>query len=348
MNIAQLKRLVGNPDAYARQNEDGSWTPVREPLTDSVLRGHVARRWTIGTYVGHVVNDKETRRQVTMSRTLVLDFDSGEQAEQEASMAHTALLQLGFSNGQVGIEFSGKKGYHVWVVLQAYRPNAELRRVGRAVLAMAGLPQSTEVFPKQDDVRDLGNLVKLPGGIHQVSKKPNDFIGTVPAPVPVVVWERVLASLPAEQVARHTGPVQNRFPCLSIIQEGVSETRNIQLFHLATMFRRHGAEEDLVRTILQHVNELGDPLDDSELEELVRNSAHSGPVCHQLPGDVEAECGEYCIKQRTSGLYTRPGQVRHAAEGESVVVRIESREQGVVTFAHDDIEVAKGRMKDGN
>jgi hypothetical protein len=349
VNIAQLKRLVGNPDAYAKQNPDGTWTPVREPLTQSVLEGHLRQAYTVGTYVGHKMEDEELGGdgQWTGAHTLVLDFDSGEEARDQAQQAKNALVKLGLTPAHVGIEFSGRKGYHVWVVLTEDRPNAELRRVGRAALAVAGLPLSTEVFPKQDEVRDLGNLVKLPGGKHQVTGKLCAFEGAVPMPVPPVVWQRLFDALPEEQTARHSGPVQNRFPCLSIIQEGVEENRNIQLFHLAAMFRRHGAEDDLVRTILQHVNEQGDPLDDSELEGIVRNSAHSGPICQQLPGDVESACGEYCIKQRTSGLYTRPGQVRHASEGECVVVRVKSREQGVVQFEHDDIDVAKGRMTDG-
>lgn len=343
MNIAQLKRLVGNPDAYALQRKDGSWEPVREPLTQSVLEGHMRQAYTVGTYVGH---RRVGEGGATVARTLVLDFDDIERAHDDALKAKFALVDLGLNPQQVGIEFSGKKGYHVWVVLGDYRFNSELRRLGRAALALADLPAGTEVFPKQDEVRDLGNLVKLPGGVHQVTGKPNGWVTPVPALVPLGKWEAVIAALPEEQVARRVGPVDNRFPCLSLIQAGVEENRNLQLFHLATMFRRAGAEDELVRTILQHVNELGDPLDDVELEGIVRKSAQSGPICHQLPADVESACGEYCITNRTAGLYTRPGQIRHAGEGESVVLRIKSREQGLVVFEHDDINIAKARMRE--
>lgn len=339
MNLVQLRRLVGNPDAYALQHEDGSWEPVRKTLHDSVLVDHLARRHTVGTYIGH--------GSPTVSRTLVLDFDSGDEASRvEASNAAEALRQLGVPAGCIGIEFSGRKGHHVWVVLREYVANRDLRRLGRAALALADLPAATEVFPKQDEVRDLGNLVKLPGGIHQVTKAPNDFVGPIPTPMLPPVFVRVIAALPAEQRAQHVGPVDNRFPCIGTIQKGVTEGgRNIQLFHLAAMFRRHGAEDDLIRSILAHVNELGDPLDEAELESIVRSSAASGPICGQLPQDMQDDCGDYCIRARLAGLTTRPGQVRGAQVGESVVVTLAEREGDLVMFEHDDLELAKARLR---
>lgn len=351
MNLVQLRRLVGNPDAYAKQNEDGSWLPVREPLDDAVLVGHLEKRITVGTYVGHrIATGRSTGvpelGSATVARTLVLDYDTGDAARTQANEARRALLALHVPETNIGIEFSGRKGYHVWVVLQKPVPNAELRRLGRAALVLAEHPSATEVFPKQDEVRDLGNLVKLPGGVHRVSGRENNFIGMVPIPMPPASWQRVLAGLPEEVRAKHSGPVDNRFPCLASIQEGVSEGgRNIQLFHLATMFRRHGAEDELVSIILQHVNSLGDPLDDAELESIVRSSAHSGPICGQLPQDMQDDCGDNCIRARLAGLTCRPGQVRNAQVGESVVVTLASREEDKVSFAHDDLESTKGRLR---
>jgi hypothetical protein len=348
VNLVQLRRLVGNPDAYALQHEDGTWEPVRKPLDDAVLAGHLSRRYTVGTYIGHVIGYQEADAW-TGARTLVLDFDTGGESLEQAKGAHTALLDLGVPNTSMGIEFSGRKGHHVWVVLGEYVPNSQLRRLGRAALALAGLPSNTEVFPKQDEVRDLGNLVKLPGGIHAVTHQPNDFVGIVPMPMLAPAWAKVVAGLPEEVRARSTGPVDNRFPCISTIQQGVTEGgRNIQLFHLAAMFRRHGAEDDLVEAILHHINERGDPLDDAELESIVRSSAHSGPICGQLPQDMQDGCGDYCIRARLAGLNTRPGQVRNAQVGESVVVTLASREEDKVSFAHDDLELAKGRLRHGS
>lgn len=343
MNLVQLRRLIGNPNAYALQREDGSWEPYREPLTDARLAGHLThKRYTVGTYVGHVTPEG------TVARTLVLDFDSGEGSLDQAREAAAALRELGVPPFAIGIEDSGRKGHHVWVVLQDYVPNSQLRRLGRAALALAGLPASTEVFPKQDEVRDLGNLVKLPCGKHQVTGRSNDWVGNAagPRPLPLPLWERVVAGLPEEQRHVYSGPVDNRFPCISTIQCGVAEGgRNIQLFHLAAMFRRHGAEDALVRAILDHVNSLGDPLDEAELESIVRSSATSGPICGQLPQDMQDDCGDHCIKERLKGLNEKPSQLRNASVGERVVVTLASREDDKVSFSHNDLESAKGRLR---
>ena len=347
-NLLQLRNLVGNPDAYSLQQEDGKWFPKREPLTDAVLRDHLALKHTVGTYIGHKFLGPfgKANEFVTMSRTLVFDLDTGEDAEYEAELVEAALQGLGFFFTNVGLEFSGRKGYHVWLPLARYRPNYELRRIGRAVLALAGI--ECEVFPKQDEVKDLGNLVKLPGGIHQVSKQRNDFLGTPPTPVSVAKWEQVLASLPAEQRARRTGPVDSRFPCLSSIQNGISEGgRNIQLFHFATMFRRHGADDELLDSMLRYVNEKCDPpMDDAAIEEILTNSRASGPICEQLPDGMRESCGEYCIKQRLSGLHTLPGQLRNASEGEHVVLTVTSHAGTAIALTHEDLDSpAKGRVR---
>ena len=214
--------------------------------------------------------------------------------------------------------------------------------MGRAVLALGGV--QCEVYPKQDEVRDLGNLVKLPGGIHRVSGKANDFIDRIPLPLPVKRWQELLADLPEETHARRARS-DSRFPCMTAIQdEGVQEgSRNIQLYHLAAMLRRGGVSDENVEAIIRRTNELGDPLDDDEVEQLLESSKVGGPICSQLP--EERRCGELCIMERTAGLYTRPGQLRHAGVGENVVVTVAARKGPIVTFEHDDVGKMKGALR---
>lgn len=332
--LAQLKRLVGNPDAYAVQQDaskDFGYFPVREPLTDKLLAHHLDGQTTIGTYIGHKVAAS------TVARTLVFDIDTGDYGEAES--IRNALLELGFPNPFTGIENSGRKGYHVWLPLQVYRPNTELRRVGRAVLALSGV--ACEVFPKQDEVRDLGNLVKLPGGIHRATGVVAEFLTNFPIPVPIFRWEGVLAGLP-EEIRAKRGQSDTRFPCMEAIQtKGVAEGgRNNQLMHLAVMLRRAGVSDENVELVLRTTNERClPPVDDDELHAIFNNSLTVGPLCSQLP--EERQCGELCLSARLTGLYTRPGQLRHAADGSNVVVTVVGRKGNVIEFAHDDV----GRMK---
>jgi hypothetical protein len=330
-------RLVGSPEAYAVQREDGTWFPVREPITPAVLVGHLARKRTLGTYVGHNVDGQ------TLSRTLVFDIDQGtgesdEQGDPSLATANRIRDALDLMELHSGLEFSGRKGYHVWVVLQQFRPNAELRRVGRAVLALAGAP-GLEVFPKQDTVKDLGNLVKLPGGVHQVTKVANDFVGPVPLPNSDVVWEKVLAQLPEDIRAAYQGSSESRFPCMEAIQdEGVAEGgRNIQLMHLGSMLARAGVTGANVALILDNVNQKGDPLDPDELDGIIRRSPATGPLCSQLPED--RQCGDLCIRERISGLRTIPSQLRNCAEGEEVVMKLVRHTGSTVVLSHPDLQV---------
>lgn len=339
LSLAQLQRFVGNPNAYSVQSEDGSWHPTRSPLDHAVLTEHLRQERTIGTYIGHVTDEG------TVARTLCFDIDQPDNAvaNEDAFRICEALTDFGFPDWSFGTEDSGRRGRHVWVVLSEYRPNAELRRMGRAILALSGV--ACEIYPKQDDVKDLGNLVKLPGGLHRVSKRPNDFLDRIPRPLPTAMWAEIVASLPPEVSARRVFS-DSRFPCMSaIMDEGVAEGgRNNQLFHLAVMLRRAGVTAEFVDVVVRKVNNRCDPpLDDVELEAVLDSAETSGPICHQLPED--RQCGELCVLARTAGLYTRPGQLRHAAEGENVVVTVASRVGPVVELEHDDTTRMKGMLR---
>jgi hypothetical protein len=78
------------------------------------------------------------------------------------------------------IEFSGGKGYHFWFLFSRPVPAAAARRLltGLAGAVSADLSAfSLEVFPKQDRLsgKGLGNLVKLPLGVHRMSGRRSWF-----------------------------------------------------------------------------------------------------------------------------------------------------------------------------
>lgn len=335
----ELLALVGNPDVYARQDDAGSWFPVRERLTPAVIRRHRAGEITVGTYI--VLPPDQ-------ARTLVFDIDSPDMAEADTMVAR--LTKLLYTLGlDYGVEFSGGKGYHIWVVADEYMDAAVLYRLGRGIREEAGYP-ALEVFPKQTEVRDLGNLVKLPGGIHRKTGKANDFVGAVPEPNAVRDLEKLAESYPEVGLRKRKGdaPQSVEFPCVHNIQDGVHEGgRNIALFHLATMLRRFSLTDENVEAIVRRANERSDPpLEEAEVAALIDSSQYSGPICDQL--SEENHCGDQCIKARHAGLYTRAGVLKWAAAGESVVVDVASRtEDGtVVELSHPDIVQARAVIAD--
>lgn len=330
----KLKDLIGNPNTLAVQQDDGSYRPFpvedRHHL-DRLLEQHKAGSLTFGTYT--VVGDT--------AKTLVFDIDTEPVAYQTQGI-RDALSKLGVPSECMGTEFSGKKGEHVWVVLGGFRPAAELRRVGRAALALSGV--SCEVFPKQDSARELGNLVKLPLGLHRVSGKRSKWITAPKRALTKAEFEAILAELPPEP-PKAAGEVYEPFPCLAAIQKGLGEGgRNNGLFHFTVMMRKGGLVEPYLSSLVHAVNaEFDPPLDDVEVDAILNSSQHSGPLCNSLPEDLH--CGEACIVKRSPGLVIKPGQVRHAGPGQNIVVTCINRVGKLVEIAHPDLAGGKGVLE---
>jgi hypothetical protein len=343
----QLLALVGNPDVYAVQHKDGSWHPVREELTAKVIRAHRSGEVTVGTYIV---------RPPDQARTLVFDIDAKTDKEQDTMLNAVCkvLAELDARSEDElswGVEFSGRKGYHVWVVSDEYIDASVLYRLGRGVREEAGYP-ALEVFPKQTEVRDLGNLVKLPGGVHAVTGNENNFVGAVPAPTPAALLTQLSELYPDVGLRKRKGeaPEVIEYPCVHDIQGGVKEGgRNIHLFHLAVMLRRWSLSDDNIETVIQRANErsVDGPLDAQEVESILENSRYSGPICNQLDDDVH--CGEQCIIARHTGLYTRPGALKWAGVGEVVTVEVASRtEEGtMVELSHPDMVQGRAVLAEG-
>ena len=342
----EIMALVGNPDVYAVQHDDGSWTPVREPLTPKVIARHRKGDITVGTYIGHAT------KVGTVARTLVFDIDNPDYGKQQLDEL-TALLDS--MTLIYGVEWSGRKGWHVWVVAEDYLPAATLYRLGRGIRDELDLEfpdwqfGKMEVFPKQTEVRDLGNLVKLPGGIHRVTRAYNDFVSEAPLTNDNIYLSHQANQYPEVGVRSKGGAVAAvEYPCVHRLQDGVQEGgRNTHLFHLAVMLRKFSLNDENVERIVRSANTHSEPpLEEAELETILDNSRFSGPLCDQIDGDYH--CGEQCIKAKHPGLFTRSGALRYAADGEQVVVTVKSRkaEGTQVELEHPDIQQSRAILNE--
>lgn len=180
-----LHLFGGRENAYARQwwndaHHRGGYAPVREPLTADVLRRHMSGEETLGVYIVRVDGT---------ATCLVLDLDvrKGDVAKARRSRTYTRELRAALRDegrrlreelaawGLRGLLFdSGYKGRHVWVPLRAPLTAPAVHALGRGLAAALAPDQpalSLEVFPKQGKVSEggLGNLVKLPLGVHRRS-----------------------------------------------------------------------------------------------------------------------------------------------------------------------------------
>ena len=186
-----LSLFAGREDVFARQWSDRStgrqgYVPVRRPMTQGDVSEHLKGQKTYGIYlldaagkVGLAVIDADLKadfRRGTLSGTDHHQFkrERGYMFQRIKEAAHKA-------GGSPLIEYSGGKGYHFWFFYES-RISAgaakdfvqRIKDLTAPDLRMFNL----EVFPKQRQLsgKGLGNLVKLPLGVHRATGKRSVFL----------------------------------------------------------------------------------------------------------------------------------------------------------------------------
>jgi hypothetical protein len=181
----------GREDCFARQwanraEGKSGYVPERRPFGPAELEEHLAGRKTYGIYL--LQSDARVR-------TAVLDADLAAKFRQPKLTAddrravlrerHYMMRRIIEASQPAGarplVEFSGGKGFHFWYFFDPPVAAGDARRfLDRVRGAVAGDLQAfdIEVFPKQDALsgKGLGNLVKLPLGLHRLTGKPSFFI----------------------------------------------------------------------------------------------------------------------------------------------------------------------------
>jgi hypothetical protein len=141
-------------DRYAVQQRDGSYWRREESLTLPLLAGHVAGRWSLGTYLLDWA-----------SRCTFAVFD----ADQEDGLIRLAELSTELAGqGIPSLLEASRRGGHLWVHLAQPTP----AHVVRAWLLPYALAYDVEFYPKQDvlPVGGCGSLIRLPLGVHRRSR----------------------------------------------------------------------------------------------------------------------------------------------------------------------------------
>ncbi len=185
-----LNLFRGRENSHARQwvsaNGKSGYNPVQEPLTHAKIRGHLMGLYTLGAYQLSLQN---------RVKWIVFDIDiTKEHLADIHDPQFDAWIQEGFFNILTNIkkvldlyqiealyEFSGFKGYHVWLLFQSEINAALAKNIAQKLASqfeIGAYPINLEVFPKQVRISksSYGNLVKLPGGIHKVTGLRSYFV----------------------------------------------------------------------------------------------------------------------------------------------------------------------------
>lgn len=188
-----LHLFGGREDIYARQWCDSKgkvgYSPVRAPLTHQVIKEHIYGNITVGVYPIRVDNTV---------KFFVVDLDINKKSLEEArvnpqfaqtlrsSLRDTTRLILEDFRSlglEPVVEDSGYKGRHFWFFLQKPVQVDVIFNLGKLLISFISVRvpsfMHTEFFPKQpsrDTPEGLGNLIKLPLGIHRKTMRRSVFL----------------------------------------------------------------------------------------------------------------------------------------------------------------------------
>lgn len=337
------ERFVQRTTAYGRQwynpdREDGGYLKVMDgvcppgstcprsgcehktaaPLTADILARHLDGTTTIGVYQ---LSDDDHLRWICFdvdkdkSATPLLDQDAD--AREQTRLVVRACQSLGL---HPLVEDSGNRGYHVWLFTDGPVPAQQAQAVGRHVLSMVPATPGIriELFPKQVTVKSLGNLVKLPLGIHQKSGRRCLFVNrrfvpledqlaalrTVPlvslAQMDALIASHGLEVKPVRLTLSSTGGVSSYRPvCLvTMLDHGVTDgARDVGTFKIACYLRDKGIPHDLAESMLMQWNDIRNaPPLPAHVVQIKVDSAYSGGYSWMPCADssFDAYCSTSC------------------------------------------------------
>jgi len=274
----------GREDVIAEQRPTGAYIKVLQPWTEALAKLHLTGKRTFGLYL--ISDAKESLTYHT-----VIDID---ELDQTKLMALTgALTKIGLTDQYYVLEFSGSKGYHIWIRYEDAVPAREARAFGHLIVRLANLKvDDVEVFPKQDTIAStgFGNLVKLPLGLHQKSGKESAILGPTPLDSTRllsgdelrrflvehdVVPEVEKAPPPNEEVDGRPGK-SRQLPCVTAMLRGVGEgKRDNVLFQLILHLRRTLDQAGTIAALRQWDARNKPPLGADVIERKVHNAWNS-------------------------------------------------------------------------
>ncbi|MEQ8225024.1 MAG: CRISPR-associated primase-polymerase type A1 [Candidatus Eremiobacterota bacterium] len=181
----------GREGVYARQwaspTGETGYTPVKEPFNYKVAKNHLLGNYTVGIYqlrVDNTVNFIAFDIDITKRflNRIISDKSLWKSAIKDAhTVACKIIDHLSSHDIPSCIEASGYKGRHCWIFLEKPLSAKIARAFALSVVnKILPLPEGIEIeiFPKQDYVRreGLGNLIKIPMGIHRKTGRKSQFI----------------------------------------------------------------------------------------------------------------------------------------------------------------------------
>ncbi len=250
-NIKQFMILFrGRDDVFARQWVDktkgiSGYAPVKRPINAADIEEHLKGNKTYGIYLMNPdntvwtgVTDIDLKKEYRI--TGGLKGLAGAVKQEIKFILSYIVDQAQKADLSPIAEFSGGKGYHLWFPVTKPVAASDMRCALSALcnnIANKTEFFQIEIFPKQDVLsgKGLGNLVKLPLGIHRLTGKRSFLVltGTRDKDKQLAILasmepsspkaiKRLAAEAQKAQVVLHpaTSDLEKRFPQLMELQRG--------------------------------------------------------------------------------------------------------------------------------
>lgn len=138
-----------------------------EPISDEMLKSH---------FDGDIVLGKRLNCD-GKSNILVIDIDNKNNIKKAKEIAEKIQYDLEKRGIVAYVEFSGNKGYHVWILFNEFIAIYKLNNYIENVINVLGIKEeSVEIIPKYNKLSETQEIIKLPLGIHPISKKKSYFL----------------------------------------------------------------------------------------------------------------------------------------------------------------------------
>lgn len=226
---------------YAVQQKDGGYLKVDSLLTKPLLKSHINEEITLGAYT---IDEKNTCRYLCID---VDDEDKFVPVERKLRELKVPFLK----------ETTGGRGRHYWIIFEKPTDSKAVYALGKRLKKC--IDPTIEIFPKQASLSngELGNLVKVPLGIHQKYRGKSQFHSNkikytsvediiLPAPEPKADERSLSLALNNQQM-----------PCTEKMLKGCKEGegRDETALRLAIRFFRSGLPIKIAWKLMKKFNE---------------------------------------------------------------------------------------------
>lgn len=340
------KRFVHRTDAFVYQwydadrKEGGYWPFKVNGEYVGLTKDHIARHLKgTNTYGVYQLDTESTVKWLCFDVDIEKDSEGTVEQVQQRTLALARLIRRHFGPRFL-VEQSGSKGYHIWLFFDQPIPALYASAVGKYLEST--LPSEVgvhvEVFPKQTQVRNFGNLVKIPLGVHKKTGNRCLFVNGAFEPlddqwgalesvktVSLEDLQKIIReyniNLDELVVRADASESPGGLPCMMrMMAEGFKDgTRDRGMFTLACYLRYHGYPYDIAHGILTHVNERNvDGLDDQVILQKLESAysaAYSPFPCSDRV--LDSYCSSSCrfFANKVKDRWTRYGKDPTTAVG---------------------------------